>query len=122
MRDIDYKLEFFLIKCEAKEVITWHGVNGTDHKGIFFCEGTIDGAVPVARIEVEISRQNADLFQIKDKMAEKTINCGANAIMNFKYGQRKHKTWQLFLSFKWDTESWVGEGDAVTIHNESILR
>jgi uncharacterized protein YbjQ (UPF0145 family) len=48
-------------------------------------------------------------------MAREAKSIGANAIMNFKYGQKKHKTWELVLTFKWDTESWHGEGDAVKV-------
>ena len=36
-----------------------------------------------------------------------------NAIINFKYGQRAHQWGEKAFTFKWDTESWYGEGDAV---------
>jgi len=42
---------------------------------------------------------------------------GAQALMNFKYGQRKHSAWELVLTFKGDTESWHGEGDAVIVQD-----
>jgi hypothetical protein len=47
-------------------------------------------------------------------MAAEARQLGANGITNFRYGQRKHPWWELLL-LKWDTESWHGEGDAVTL-------
>ena len=91
---------------------TRFGVRGLTSDGVFFTEDSIPGAVPVKRISVEISRQNSNLNEVKSQMASEASAAGANAIMNFRYGQRKHNWWQL-VAFKWDTESWYGEGDAV---------
>ena len=60
-------------------------------------------------LEVEISRQNSYLTQIKKKIVEKVKKLGGKSVSNFKYGQRKLKTWDLVFSLKWDTESWFGE-------------
>ena len=91
------------------------GVNGTVYDDVFFTESTIKGMSSLKHIHVEISRQNSNLFEVKKRMASETKSIGANAVMNFKYGQTKHKTWELVLTFKWDTESWHGEGDAIKI-------
>lgn len=87
------------------------GVKGTEHNGIFFTEESLSGE-PLTHVSVEVSRQNANLVMVKDQMAEKALAAGANAVANFKYGQRAHKWWQ-HMTFRWDTESWFGEGDAM---------
>ena len=92
-----------------------YGVKGTVNSNIFFAETTIPGARPIRHLHVEVSRQNSNLFEIKELLAKQAASVGANAVMNFRYGQRKHKTWELVFSFKWDTESWHGEGDAVAM-------
>ena len=43
---------------------------------------------------------------------------GANAILAFKYGQRAHTWLEQLFSFKWDSESWYGEGLAVHLSDE----
>lgn len=91
------------------------GVKGTLCDDVFFTESSITGIALIKQIHVEISRQNSNLFEVKRQMAREAKSIGANAIINFKYGQKKHKTWELILTFKWDTESWHGEGDAVKI-------
>jgi hypothetical protein len=87
------------------------GVRGNEHDGVFFSEQAVTEGIEVRPIRVEISRQNSDLNAIKKKMAGEAQQAGANVIGSFAYGQRKHPWWKLFL-FKWDTESWYGEGIA----------
>lgn len=94
---------------------TRFGVKGTVLDNIFFTEDIIPNAKHIKHLHVEISRQNSNLSEVKEKLASEAKALGASAIMNFKYGQKKHKTWELVLSFKWDTESWHGEGDAIII-------
>lgn len=91
------------------------GVVGTTTDGIFFTEAAIPGAVRQRRISVEISRQNANLREVKERMAAEARAAGASAIMNFRYGQKAHAWWELVFTFKWDTESWHGEGEAVKL-------
>ena len=91
-----------------------HGVRGTVHDGIFFSEAAIPRASTIRHLQVEISRQNATLGEVKTKLAAQVRECGGTALASFKYGQRKHH-WLDYLSFKWDTESWYGEGDAVRV-------
>ena len=93
---------------------TWPSVRSTMHAGIVFTEENPPGTTFVKRIEVSISRQNSHLSEVKDRMAADAVKSGALAIVNFRYGQRSHKWWQQMFSFKWDSESWYGEGDAVT--------
>ena len=91
-----------------------NGARGTTVDGIFFTEQAISGASPIRHLHIEISLQNSNLAQVKSRLAADAAALGANAIMNFKYGQKVHH-WSQLISFKWDTESWHGEGDAVRI-------
>jgi hypothetical protein len=89
------------------------GLRGNHHNGIFFSEQA--SSHPTVRtISVKKNRQNFTLAQIKDLMAAEAVSAGANAIVEFKYGQRSHK-WYQHLLIKWDTESWYGEGRAVVL-------
>ena len=91
-----------------------YGVRGTVCMGIFFTEDNMPSAVTIKQVSVEISRQNLNLLEVKKEMANQASKVGANAIMNFRYGQRKHDFMKM-LSFRWDSESWHGEGIAVKI-------
>jgi len=91
-----------------------HGVRGTVQDGVFFTESSIPEAKLVKHLHVEISRQNATLSEVKSRLAAEVRTCGGTALMGFRYGQKKHHWTELF-AFKWDTESWHGEGDAVVI-------
>jgi hypothetical protein len=92
---------------------TRYGVNGVICDGVFFAETTIPNARTIRQLHVEISRQNANLDEVKQRLAREARDAGANAVMNFRYGQKAHKWTDLVFSFKWDTESWHGEGTAV---------
>lgn len=91
------------------------GVKGTVASDIFFTEEAIPSTSVLRHLHVEISRQNSNLLEVKERLAQEAKSLGATAIMNFRYGQKKHEWWQLVFTFKWDTESWHGEGDAVRI-------
>jgi hypothetical protein len=91
------------------------GVNGVTHAGVFFTEATVPNAVPIRHLHVEISRQNSNLDEVKQRLAMEAKQAGGNAVMNFRYGQKKHEWWELVFTFKWDTESWHGEGDAIRL-------
>jgi hypothetical protein len=90
------------------------GVHGTTHEDVFFTESIIPGASVIRHVHVEISRQNATLTEVKTRLASEVRACGGNGLMAFRYGQKKHSGLQL-LAFKWDTESWHGEGDAIRL-------
>ena len=91
------------------------GVKGTLYDDIFFTESNVSGATQLQHLKVEISRQNSNLTEVKQRMANQAHDLGATAITNFRYGQKKHQWWELVFTFKWDTESWHGEGDAVKL-------
>ena len=88
------------------------GAAGVTSFGIFFSEAPIPERRRLEPVSVEISRQNANLSEVKDALATAAKTQGANAIAEFKYGQRAHPWWELF-AFKWATESWYGSGNAV---------
>ena len=93
------------------------GARGNWHQGVFFTEDVVQAAAhPRGRIQVEISRQNSNLTEVKNEMARQAKAKGANVIQNFQYGQKAHKWWELVFTFKWDTESWHGAGDAIAVH------
>lgn len=91
------------------------GVKGISCGDIFFTEDAIPSGHILKHLHVEISRQNSNLNEVKQKLASEAKSRGATAIMNFRYGQKKHGALELIFTFKWDTESWHGEGDAVKI-------
>jgi len=92
-----------------------YGVKGTICDDIFFTENSISNSTFIEHLNVEISRQNSNLSEVKKELARKVKAKGGNVLINFKYGQKKHQWWQLVFTFKWDTESWHGEGDVVKI-------
>ncbi len=94
-------------------MIKKYGIKGTEKDGIFFSENAPTSFRILKYIKVEISGQNSNLIDIKREMAIKAKEVGANSIINFQYGQRSHKWWELLFTFKWDTEFWYGEGKAV---------
>ncbi len=77
------------------------GVSGSSMGGIFFVEGVIPGARAFEHIRIEIGKQNANLIQVKQEMAEKANKKGAVAVQSFRYGQMK--------------KGWYGEGDLVHV-------
>jgi len=92
------------------------GARGNWHQGVFFTEGLVQGpALSRGRIQVEISRQNSNLTEVKNEMARQATAKGATVIQNFQYGQKAHQWWEVFFTLKWDTESWHGGGDAITL-------
>jgi len=82
---------------------------------VFFTESAVPGTAIIKHLHVEISRQNADLSDVKQRLAREARSLGATVVMNFRYGQKKHEWWEQVFTFKWDTESWHGQGDAVKL-------
>jgi hypothetical protein len=91
---------------------SYQGLHGTWLEGVFFTEHSVDptSLVAAAPVAVEISRQNADLRQVKSRLAGEVKRRGGNVLASFEYGQRSHPVWKQILTFAWDTESWHGRG------------
>jgi Domain of unknown function (DUF4177) len=85
------------------------GISGQVVNGVFLTEGAPPGGQFVRRVAVEISRQNSNPAQVQEQLADQARQAGANAVCNLRYGQRAHRGLAL-VAFKWDTESWHGEG------------
>ena len=88
------------------------------HQGVLFSDKPLPGT-PKGQIKVEISGQNTSLVDIKEDLAKQAKACGANAVANLQYFQKGHKPLQ-HLTFRWDTESQFGFGDAVLIPKERM--
>ncbi len=93
----------------------WKDIRSTLQDGVYFCESMPPDVKSIQRIDVTISRQNAHLEEVKAEMARRARASGANAVVGFRYGQRSHKWWQQVFTIKWDSESWFGEGEAISI-------
>jgi hypothetical protein len=93
----------------------WQGLRGNSFEGVFFTEEQPPaGAQMLGRVQAEISRQNSNLMEVKSRLAQQARSKGANAVAAFTYGQRAHKGLKL-LAFRWDTESWHGDGLAIRL-------
>ena len=85
-----------------------HGVTGTVQDGVFFTEHAVDGE-DLGPVSVEVTRQNANLFEVKSQMAMRARAQGADVIARFEYGQKKNG-----LAFwRWDSEHWYGRGQVI---------
>ena len=89
------------------------GVQGLVFDDVFFTEQEIAKCAVVKHIEVMIKHQNASLDDVKRRISEEVKAAGANAVKNFRYGQRIMSTMKALLRFQWEIEFWHGEGDAV---------
>jgi hypothetical protein len=74
----------------------------------------VAGARYLGPVSVEINRQNSNLAAVRLQLAREVLRLGGNCLGGFEYGQRAHKWWQLF-ALRWDTEMWVGRGDALKV-------
>jgi hypothetical protein len=92
-------------------VTTRAGVTGTEFGGVFFTDAVPRGWKRLGAIEVTISRQNANLAEVKTQMVDQVKRRGGNALVAFRYGQKAHAWWQNILPM-WDSESWYGSGEA----------
>jgi hypothetical protein len=67
------------------------------------------------RVVVQIHNEKANLNDVKRHMAVRARKLGANAIVDFQYGQRSFRGLELLALFMRNTEVWYGEGDAVAL-------
>ena len=84
------------------------GVTGSVFERLFFTEHSIPGAPVMKHLRVRLNGQNRNLNDVKRALAKRATKVGANAVMNFRYGQKRG-------FFNWDDMSWFGEGDAVVV-------
>jgi len=91
------------------------GVHGNVFHDIFFTESDIAKHPVLKHVTVDIHRQNSNLEEIKQLLADEAKAAGANAVMNFRYGQRLYSNWEVIRHLRWEIEYWHGEGDAVNL-------
>lgn len=80
-------------------MIERYGRKGTEHDGIFFTEGVIEGGSIMGNVEAISNRQNVPLDELKTTLAAKVKAAGGNALDDFKYVQ-KGTVWS-FSSTQW---------------------
>lgn len=94
------------------------------YKGIAFIEGDEPNAKKLRRVEYVkdgfYNQQLKDLDAVKDQLAQKARAMGANAIMDFTYGQ-KSTSWfrSMLLAFD-DNVNWYGSGTAIVVSPERM--
>lgn len=94
------------------------------HNGIAFIEGGEPNSRKVGHVEYAkdgfYNQQLKDLDAVKDQLANKARAMGANAVIDFVYGQ-KSTSWfrSMFLSLD-DNINWYGSGTAVVISPERM--
>ena len=91
------------------------GVQGLVFEDVFFTEQEVSKSPVVKHIEVVIKHQNATLDDVKRRLAADAKSAGANAVKNFRYGQRIMSTFQALIRFQWEIEYWHGEGAAISL-------
>jgi hypothetical protein len=92
-----------------------HGVTGSETDGIFFTEaGSIEGAMVIGPVKVELGGQNKDLRFVKEALAKEVKRLGGDGLIHFQYGQKGNPWWRS-LSGLLDAEHWYGSGDAVRL-------
>ena len=94
----------------------------TKHDGILFLENLPPGCQTLKPIKVEIggiftSAQLKSLNDVKSLMAIHAREAGANAIVNFKYGQKSASWFQSLLQR--DDVNWYGSGTAAIVTGKS---
>ena len=91
------------------------GKVGVEFNDVLFTESAIPNATSIKRLSIFIRQQNSTLDDVKRDLSIQAKAIGANAIMNFRYGQRLATLWEALIKFEWDIELWYGEGDAVKL-------
>ncbi|MEO8396558.1 MAG: hypothetical protein ABI700_26425 [Chloroflexota bacterium] len=84
--------------------------------GIIFIEGSYPASKKFQKIETSIKSFSAQLKSLKDvktKMVVIAKETGANAIINFEYGQKSS-----FWSSGGDSVYWYGKGEAVLLSKQ----
>lgn len=92
------------------------------HKG--FVEGNEPDAKIVGSVEYTkdgfYNQQLKDLNAVKDQLAQKAWAMGANAIMNFTYGQKSTSWFRSMILALDDNVNWYGSGTAIVISDNRL--
>lgn len=87
------------------------GAMGRPHKGVFFTEGTPEGAEYFGHCSTTSDVQNTNIETLKDRLAEQVIKQGGNVLANFKYSQRA-TVWS-FSSVRWEASGTAAKVDSI---------
>jgi hypothetical protein len=87
-------------------VIEKYGRKGTEHDGIFFTEGVIEGGSNLGIVEAVSNQQNMSLDKLKSDLAAKVKSKGGNALDEFKYVQKG-------TVFSFSSTQWRASGRAI---------
>lgn len=68
------------------------------------------------------NNQLQNLNDVKKQLSEKAKKLGANAIINFKYGQKSTTWWRSFILAFDDNVNWYGSGIAVKLNDELYIK
>ena len=94
------------------------------HNGFVFIEGYEPNAKIIGKVEYTkdgfYNQQLKDLDAVKDQMAQKASAQGANAIMDFTYGQKSTSWFRSMLLSLDDNVNWYGSGTAILLSAERL--
>lgn len=89
------------------------------YKGFLFVEGFEENIKVLGPVEYKkdysFNQQLKNLDDVKDQMIEKAKAMGANAIINFEYGQKTIGFWKSIVLSHDDNINWYATGLAVVI-------
>ncbi len=91
-------------------------------EGVLFIEGNYPYISNKGTIEYKktfYNQQFKNLNDVKHQLAEKARALGANAVINFKYGQKNTTWFKAALLGLDDNVNWFGSGEAVVISESS---
>ena len=94
----------------------------TIFEDIIFIEGDCDFTEFKSKVEYKktfFNQQSKTLDDVKHQLADTAKSLGANAIINFKYGQKSASFFRAILFATDDNVNWVASGDAVVIANSN---
>ena len=91
--------------------------------GIIFVEGSMKNARPLGEIKYQkdsfYNQQLKNLNDIKKQLVQKAKSLGANAIIDFKYGQKSASAFRSMLLAFDDNINWYAEGTAAVLDEET---
>ena len=92
------------------------------YKGIIFVEGFEPTAKVLGNVEYKkkfsFNAQIQTLDAVKDQLVEQAVSLGANAVIDFKYGQKSSGWFKSSLFSLDDNIKWYGSGIAAIIPEE----
>ena len=94
------------------------------YNGIVFIEGDEPGAKVMGSLVYEktgfYNQQLKSLDIVKEQLAQKAKALGANAVKDFKYGQKSTSWFRSMLLSYDDNINWYGTGTAILLSPERI--